>query len=68
VVLYGWIFIQHGTGRIWAVPGEKIKNELKKAASMGVEFWTAETKTEADGISPVSYQDIKSSILTGCQL
>lgn len=56
---------QHGTGHIQAVPDEDTKKEFKKAVSKGIELWVAETKTEEDGISLMSYQNFTDNILKG---
>jgi len=57
---------QHGTRQIQSMANGNIKEELfRKAVSMGVEFWTAETKTENYGISLMSYQNFTDNILNG---
>lgn len=54
---------QDGTGQIQSMEDGSIKDELKKAVSMGVEFWMAETKTKEDGISLLGYWDYTDKIL-----
>ena len=55
---------QHGTSHIQAMTNGSIKEELlKKAVSMGIEFWIAETKINPDGIELLSYCDITCNIL-----
>lgn len=54
---------QDGTGQIQSREDGSIKDELKKAVSMGVEFWMAETKTKEDGISLLGYWDYTDKIL-----
>ena len=56
---------QHGTKHIFAMVNENTKKELEKAVRVGVEFWIAETKTEEDGISLMSYQNFTDNILKG---
>lgn len=55
---------QHGTSHIQAMTNGSIKEELlKKAVSMGIEFWISETKINPDGIELLSYCDITCNIL-----
>lgn len=54
---------QHGTSHIQFLINENTKKELEKAVSIGIEFWIAETKTEEDGISLLSYQNFTDSLL-----
>lgn len=54
---------QDGTGQIQSMEDGSIKDELKKAVSIGIEFWMAETKTEEDGISLLGYWDYTDKIL-----
>lgn len=54
---------QYGTGHIQAMLDRKTKEELKKAVSMGIEFWIAETKTAPDGVSLISYQNFTDSLI-----
>lgn len=54
---------QDGTGQIQSMEDGSIKDELKKAVSMGVEFWMAETKTKEDGISLLGYWGYTDKIL-----
>lgn len=54
---------QHGTKHIFAMVDENTKKELEKAVRMGIEFWTAETKTEEDGIRLLGYWDYTDKIL-----
>lgn len=54
---------QDGTDQMQPMEDGSIKDELKKAVGMGVEFWIAETKTEEDGISLLRYWDYTDKIL-----
>lgn len=54
---------QDGTGQMQPMEDGSIKDELKKAMGMGIEFWIAETKTEEDGISLLGYWDYTDKIL-----
>ncbi len=54
---------QHGTAQIQFMTDGSVKEELKRAVSMGVEFWIAEIKTEPDGISLMSHQNFTDIIL-----
>ena len=57
------IVCQDGTGQMQSMEDGSIKDELKKAVSMGIEFWMAETKTEEDGISLLSYKNFTDNML-----
>lgn len=54
---------QHGTGQMQSMADGRIKDELKKAVSMGIECWIAETKTGPDGISLMSHQNFTDIML-----
>jgi len=58
------IICQQGTGHIQSMTNRSLKEELlKKAVDMGIEFWMAETKTEEDGISLISYQNFTDDLI-----
>ncbi len=54
---------QDGTGQMQPMEDGSIKDGLKKAVGMGIEFWIARTKTEEDGISLLGYWDYTDKIL-----
>ena len=54
---------QDSTGQMQSMEDGSIKDELKKAVGMGIEFWIAEIKINPDGIELLSYCDITCNIL-----